>query len=131
MDDRSDPKAAFGGRLPKVSYGTSRRLRDGLARRLSHEPDGLATSKNRRLSRFYRLKRVAGSGVIAARRGNSAHLDRLWQANILGFLIQFCFKADARAKSVGPWTMSRKRDTPALDPATGKPLPDGVAHRAL
>jgi hypothetical protein len=26
--------------------------------------------------------------------------------------------------------MSRKRDTPALDPATGKPLPDGVAHHA-
>jgi hypothetical protein len=26
--------------------------------------------------------------------------------------------------------MSRKRDTPALDPATGKALPDGVADRA-
>jgi hypothetical protein len=25
--------------------------------------------------------------------------------------------------------MARKRDTPGLDPATGKPLPDGVAYR--
>src|SRR5712671_2126201 len=39
-----------------------------------------SVAQNRRQSETYRLERMAGRGIIAPRRSNSAHLHRPWRA---------------------------------------------------
>jgi hypothetical protein len=58
--------------------GRYRRVTGPLAK-AGRQPRPWGVAQNRGPSQIYRLERVAGRGIIGARRKNSAHLHRPWR----------------------------------------------------